>query len=65
MQNTMLQIIKNIKNRLLTFFIFIFIILTFHSKVIAKEITNLSWKKSVNVGKKLFNFRETVSHPAL
>ena len=65
MQNTTLQIIKNIKNRHLTFFIFISIILTPHSKVIAKEITNLSWKKSVFVGKKLSNFRETVSSPAL
>ena len=65
MQNTTLQIIKNIKNRHLTFFIFIFIILTLHSKVIAKEITNLPWKKSVFVGKKLSNFRETVSYPAL
>ena len=65
MQNTTLQIIKNIKNRHLTFFIFIFIILTLHPKVIAKEITNLSWKKSVFVGKKLSNFRETVSYPAL
>ena len=65
MQNTTLQIIKNIKNRHLTFFIFISIILTPHSKVIAKEITNLSWKKSVFVGKKLSNFRETVSYPAL
>ena len=35
------------------------------SNSIAKEITNLSWKKSVYVGKKLSNFRETVSTPAL
>ena len=31
----------------------------------AKEITNLSWEKSVAKGKKLFKFRETVTSPAL
>jgi len=31
----------------------------------AKEITNLSWEKSVAKGKKLFKFRETVNSPAL
>ena len=33
--------------------------------VIAKEITNIQWKKSVAKGKKLSNFRETVTSPAL
>ena len=35
------------------------------NKVFAKEITNIQWKKSVAKGKKLFNFRETVTSPAL
>ena len=35
------------------------------NKVFAKEITNLSWNKSVAKGKKLSNFRETVTSPAL
>ena len=35
------------------------------NKVVAKEITNIQWKKSVAKGKKLFNFRETVTSPAL
>ena len=54
----MLQIIKNIRN---SFFILILIC----PNVFAKEITNLSWNKSVYVGKKLSNFRETVKSPAL
>ena len=43
--------------------LFIFFISTF--KICAKEITNLSWNKSVAKGKKLSNFRETVTSPAL
>ena len=34
-------------------------------KVYAKEITNIQWNKSVAKGKKLSNFRETVTSPAL
>ena len=33
--------------------------------VSAKEITNIQWNKSVAKGKKLKNFRETVTSPAL
>ena len=58
MLETMLKILKSIRNSFL-----ILILLT--SNGIAKEITNLSWKKSVYVGKKLSNFRETVTSPAL
>ena len=58
MQIIMLQTIKNIRN---SFFILIII----SPNVFAKEITNLSWQKSVFVGKKLSNFRETVTSPAL
>ena len=54
----MLQIIKNIRNSLS-------ILILIFSNVYAKEITNLSWQKSVFVGKKLSNFRETVKSPAL
>ncbi len=54
----MLQTIKNIRN---SFFILILIC----PNVFAKEITNLSWKKSVFVEKKLSNFKETVTSPAL
>ena len=56
----MWKIIKNIRN---SFFIF-FTLFIFNNSI-ATEITNLSWKKSVYVGKKLSNFRETVSTPAL
>ena len=35
------------------------------SKVIAREITNIVWNKSVAKGKKLSKFRETVTSPAL
>lgn len=38
---------------------------SFFNNVIAKEITNITWKKSVAKGKKLSNFRETVTSPAL
>ena len=56
----MLKILKNIRNSFLLFFsLFIF------NNSLAKEITNLSWTKSVYVGKKLSNFKETVSSPAL
>ena len=58
MQIIMLQIIKNIRNSF-------FILIIMCSNVFAKEITNLTWKKSVFVGKKLSDFRETVSSPAL
>ena len=58
MLETMLKILKSIRNSFL-----ILILLT--SNGIAKEITNLSWKKSVYVGKKLSDFRETVTSPAL
>ena len=60
MLNIMWKIIKNIRNSLYIFFT----LFTFNNSI-AKEITNLSWKKSVYVGKKLSNFRETVSTPAL
>ena len=58
MLGIMLKILKNIRNSLL-----ILILLT--TTIIAKEITNLSWYKSNYVGKKLSNFRETVTSPAL
>ena len=51
---------------LITFLIIFFlVILNLSKNSHAKEITNLSWKKSVATGKKLFKFRETVIHPAL
>ena len=34
-------------------------------EVLAKEITNIQWEKSVAIGKKLKKFRETVTSPAL
>ena len=34
-------------------------------EVLAKEITNIEWEKSVAKGKKLKKFRETVTSPAL
>ena len=37
----------------------------FSTKIFAKEITNIQWKKSVAKGKKLSKFRETVTSPAL
>ena len=40
-------------------------LLIFSNNVIGKEITNIKWKKSVAKGKKLSNFRETVTSPAL
>lgn len=47
-------------------FLSLFIIyLNFSSKVIAREITNIVWNKSVAKGKKLSKFRETVTSPAL
>ena len=58
MQETMLKILKNIRNSF-----FILILLT--SNGIAKEITNIQWNKSVAKGKKLEKFRETVTSPAL
>ena len=54
----MLKILKSIRNS-------IFILILFNPSVIAKEITNLSWEKSVHVGKELSNYRETVTSPAL
>ncbi len=54
----MLKILKSIGNSFL-------ILILFAPSVFAKEITNLSWKKSVYVGKKLSDFRETVTSPAL
>ena len=48
------------------FLLFLFLNPTYSlNKVFAKEITNIQWKKSVAKGKKLFNFRETVTLPAL
>ena len=58
MQGTMLKILKSIRNS-------IFVLILFNPSVIAKEITNLSWEKSVHVGKELSNYRETVTSPAL
>ena len=58
MQETMLKILKSIRNSF-----FILILLT--SNGIAKEITNIQWNKSVAKGKKLEKFRETVTSPAL
>ena len=58
MLNTTLKIIKGIRNS-------IFVLILFFPSVFAKEITNLTWKKSSYVGKKLSNFRETVTSPAL
>ena len=47
-------------------FLSLFIIYpNFSTKVIAKEITNIQWEKSVAKGKKLKKFRETVTSPAL
>ena len=43
----------------------IFFITDFSTKIVAKEITNIQWKKSVAKGKKLSKFRETVTSPAL
>ena len=40
-------------------------IMDLSKQVYAKEITNLQWKKSVAIGKKLSKFRETVTSPAL
>ena len=58
----MLKILKSIKN---SFFILIITTTILASKAIAKEITNLTWYKSVSVGKKLSDFRETVTSPAI
>ena len=52
------------KNIFVSLFCIIFF-LGLSNEVYGKEITNLSWKKSVAKGKKLFNFRETVTSPAL
>jgi len=54
----MLKILKSIRNSLL-------ISILFAPSVFAKEITNLTWYKSVSVGKKLSDFRETVTSPAI
>ena len=54
----MLKILKSIRNSLL-------ILVLFAPSIFAKEITNLTWTKSVNVGKQLSDFRETVTSPAL
>ena len=54
------------KMYLMTFLSIFFLVTSYLSKhAYAKEITNLSWKKSVATGKKLFKFRETVTNPAL
>ena len=45
-------------------FVFLITFLNF-SNSYTKEITNLSWNKSVAIGKKLSKFRETVTSPAL
>ena len=58
MLEIMLKILRSIRSS-------IFILIIFTPNVIAKEITNLSWEKSVHVGKELSNFRETVASPAL
>ena len=50
--------LKNIKSAL-------FILILFSANAHAKEITNMKWEKSVYFGKKLSNFKETVSSPAL
>ncbi len=50
--------LKNIKSAL-------FILILFSADAHAKEITNMKWEKSVYFGKKLSNFKETVSSPAL
>ena len=55
-------------NKKFIFKIFSFLIIfiaSFSPQLIAKEITNIQWKKSVAKGKKLSNFRETVTSPAL
>ena len=52
----------------ITFIVALIVIYNFFNlaeTVIAKEITNIQWKKSVAKGKKLSNFRETVTSPAL
>ena len=43
----------------------IFIHNDFSTSLVAKEITNIQWNKSVAKGKKLWKFRETVTSPAL
>jgi hypothetical protein len=43
----------------------IFIHNDFSTSVVAREITNIQWNKSVAKGKKLKKFRETVTSPAL
>ena len=43
----------------------IFIINNFSTNLVAKEITNIQWSKSVAKDKKLKKFRETVTSPAL
>jgi len=58
MLKTMLKILKSIKISFL-------ILILLASNGFAKEITNLTWYKSVSVGKKLSDFRETVTSPAL
>jgi hypothetical protein len=58
MLNTTLKIIKGIRNSIL-------VLILFAQSVFAKEITNITWVKSVYVGKKLSKFRETVTSPAL
>ena len=45
--------------------LFILGIVNLSKEVNAGEITNLQWKKSVAIGKKLSKFRETVTSPAL
>ena len=45
-------------------FVFLITFLNFTNSY-TKEITNLSWNKSVAIGKKLSKFRETVTSPAL
>ena len=48
------------------FFLLLFIVtINLPKEANAREITNLQWKKSVAKGKKLSNFRETVTSPAL
>ena len=54
--------------KLITTFILILLIfplINYSNKVLAKEITNIQWNKSVAKGKKLKKFRETVTSPAL
>ena len=43
----------------------IILFLSFPNNISAREITNISWNKSVAKGKKLSKFRETVTSPAL